>query len=158
MQTFSYMRRNSSNYSTLTVVILFIIAVIYESISCIYPYFTPLLGIGFYYIVNNFHNEAKWTTILFIFLYSIYFEIDRGMFIFSYIIFFMLFYYFILSSIKESLSCKSCLVFIYVIVGYLGYYIMNLFLSYLFNMPLPQFSPLYFLFIISDIILVFALL
>ncbi|HIP02441.1 MAG TPA: hypothetical protein EYG75_02895 [Campylobacterales bacterium] len=159
MQTFSNMRRDSINYSVVNpTYILFGIAMVYGVLSPIFFYLTPLIGLSFYYLSEHFEEEERQLENLLIFIYIAFIEINRGLFLFSFLLFFLIFYKIVLKTIKESIVCKWCLPMIYITMGYLGYYLFTLFLSNIFNFEAPAIGWGYLVFIFTDIILAFILL
>ncbi len=158
MQTFSNMRRNSIDFRALIPLALFFLAIIYQSLSSMYIYLSPLFGFCFYYMIVNFHKPDKLFQKVLIVIYILYFEIDKGFFIGSFILFFIISYGTFLIPLKNSIECKKCLIVLYVSFAYLGYFAFNLFLSFMFSLELPSISLLYLVYIISDIALVLLLL
>ncbi len=159
MQTFSNMRRNSINYSVVNpTYILFIIALIYGVLSPIFYFSTPLIGLSFYYLSEYFEDDERQLEIFLIFIYIAFMEINRGLFLFSFLLFFLIFYKIMIKTIKESIVCKWCLPLLYITIGYIGYYLFNLFLSNLFNYEAIQIGWGHLVFILTDIILAFILL
>jgi len=158
MQTLSNMRRNSTYNSTLTPYLLFILAIIYESLASMTLYLSPLLGLGFYYIISYIHDEARYRDFFLIILYALYVEIDRNMILLSFLFFTLIFYKLLFESLKKYIHCQACLVVIYITIGYIGYFLFNLFLAYIFNINLPLFSLNYLIFIMTDIFLALVLL
>jgi len=158
MQTFSNMRRNSTYHKTITPYILFIVAIVYESLASMTLFMSPLLGVGFYYIIQHIYDETRYRDFILIFLYALYVEIDRDMVLLSFLFFTLIFYKLLFHSFKKYVHCQICLVVAYIAVGYIGYFLFNLFLTYLLNMPLTNFSSNYLLYIITDILLVLVLL
>ncbi len=154
MQTLSNMRRNSTYHRTLTPYIIFVVAIIYESLASMTLYMSPLLGVGFYYIVQHIYDERRYRDFILIFLYAVYVEIDRGLVPLSFLFFTLIFYKFLFHSFKEYVHCQNCLILLYVTIGYLGYFLFNLFLTYIFNMPLAEFSGNYLLYILTDILII----
>jgi len=153
------MRRNSFNYRVINpTYILFVLALIYGLFSSMFYYLTPLIGVGFYYLMEHFEEEDHYLENLFIFIYISFIEINRGLFLFSFILFFILIYRFTLKVIKETIVCKWCLPIIYITFGYLGYYLFNLFISYIFNLEAPAIGLGYLVYIITDIFLAYILL
>jgi hypothetical protein len=153
------MRRDSINYSIVNPsYILFGIAMLYSILSPIFYFTTPLIGLSFYYLSEHFEDEDNQLENLLIFIYIAFVEINRGLFLFSFLLFFLLFHRLGLSLIKESIVCKWCLPAIYITLGYLGYYLFNLFISNIFNFEAPVISWGHFIFILTDIILAFILL
>ncbi len=158
MQTFSDMRRNSTYHQTLTPYLIFVIAIIYTSLASMTLTLSPLLGLGFYYIIYHIHDEQRYRDFVLIFLYALYVEIDRGLILLSFFFFTLIFYKLIFQSFQKYVHCQLCLIIAYVTIGYLGYYLFNLFLAYLFNVPLPIFTLNYLLFIVTDIFLALVFL
>ncbi len=152
------MRRNSTYHSTLAPYILFVVAIVYEALASMTLFMSPLLGVGFYYIIQHISDKRRYRDFILIFLYSLYVEIDRGLIPISFFFFTLIFYKFLFRSLKEYVNCQNCLVLLYVTIGYLGYFLFNLFLTYIFNMPLAQFSGNYFIYILTDILLILMLL
>ena len=152
------MRRNSTYHKTLTPYLLFVVAIVYESFASMTLFMSPLLGVGFYYIIQYIYDEARYRDFILIFVYALYVEIDRGMVLLSFFFFTLIFYKLLFRSFKEYVHCQNCLVLLYVSIGYLGYFLFNLFLTYIFNMPLTLFSLNYFIFILTDILFILVLL
>jgi hypothetical protein len=153
------MRRNSFNYRVVNpTYILFGIALLYGILSPMFYYASPLFGLAFYFLSMHFEDEDYYLSNLLIFVYIVLVEINRGLFLFSFLLFFLLTYNLAIRAIKESLICKWCVQVIFVIFGYVGYYIVNLFLSNIFNFESISLSWSYLVFILTDIFLVFVLL
>ncbi len=157
MQTFSHLRRSRFNLQPLLILLLFTGALVYESIGTIYPLLTPLLGVGFYYWRLHHGKKEYYFQILLFFVYTLWFEIDRDMLLFSFIILAMLYDTFLARRIETSFSCPFCLRLFYVAYAYGGYYLLNLFLAFLFNLPLPPFDTLYWIYMGSDLFLLVLL-
>jgi len=152
------MRRNSTHHHPLTPYLFFIAAVLYESLASMTLFMSPLLGVGFYYIIHHIYDEKRYSHFVLIFIYALYVEFDRGLIPLSFLLFTLIFYKLLFGSIKRHLHCQVCLVFLYITIGYLGYYLFNLFLAYLFNITLPHFGIAYLYFIVTDIFLTLVLL
>jgi hypothetical protein len=151
MQTFSYLRRSRFNLQPLIALLLFCAALFYESMGTIYLYLSPLLGIGFYFW-RKYHTDKKsYFYIGLFFLYTLYFEIDREMILFSFILLATFYHLFLAPKIETAINCTVCIYLIYVLYAYLGYYLFNLFLAFLFNINLPSFDPVYFIYMATDL-------
>ena len=148
------MQRRIINLEPLTPIFLFCGLVVYESISSLYVYITPLVGIVFLYLVQNIHDKEKTYINLALFLYLIFFEIDRGFFVFSSLIYFLIYYNFFHNELVNSVACQNCLKFLIIFLFYIGFYIVNLILSLLFNQDLPIFDITYIIYFVTDFILV----
>lgn len=138
--------------------ILFGVAMLYGVLSPMFYYLTPLIGLTFYYLSEHFEEEEHQLENLLIFIYIAFMEINRGLFLFSFLLFFMIFYKIVVRTIKESIVCKWCQPLLFITIGYLGYYLFNLFLSTVFNFEAPVIGWGYLVFILTDLILVFILL
>ncbi len=153
------MRRNSFNHSAVNpTYIYFVIAIIYGLFSSIFYYLTPLIGFCFYYLLNNYGRDDRWLENLFVFIYIAFIEINYGLFLFSFLVFFLIFHRLFLLIIKESIVCKWCLPILYVTLGYVGYFLFNLFLCNILNIEAPEIGIEHIVFIVTDIVLVFLLL
>ncbi len=157
MQTFSHLRRSRFNLQPLLTLLLFAAALVYESIGTIYPFLTPMLGVGFYYWRCHHAKKEHYFHIFLFFAYTLWFEIDRDMLLFSFIILAILYDTFLAKYIETSFSCPFCLRLFYVAYTYGGYYLLNLFLAFLFNMPLPDFNMLYWIYMATDLCLLVLL-
>ncbi len=159
MQTFSYMRRDSINYTTInSAYILFGFAILYAIISPIFYFLTPLLGFCFYYLAINFEDEDKKLENILIIIYVTFVELNYGLFVFSFLLFFALVYNLILKPLKESIIDRWILKVVFVLIAYLGYFLFNHFIGYIFNFQTQDIGWGYLVFIVSDIFLVFLLL
>ena len=148
------MQRSIFNYQPLVPIFLLIGLVLYESVTSIYVYITPLAGYIFLYIVENHHDKEKRWIIASLFLYLIYFEIDKGFFVFSSLILFLIYTKFFHTELKATMACKNCFKLTIITIYYIGFYILNLFASLIFNQDLPKMDISYIIYIISDFILV----
>jgi signal transduction histidine kinase len=148
------MQRNFTNNQPIKIILLAIILFIYESISSIFTYMSPLAGIIFIYLINNIENKEKYLINSLLLIYLSYFELDRGFFIFSSAILFVIYYNFLHKEISRSIICHNCLNAIYISIYYIGFYTINLLLSFIFGLELPKFDITYILYIITDTILI----
>ncbi len=159
MQTLSNLQRNSSYKRALTKILTAIGLLYYESITSIYPYLPSLFGLFFIYLLFYLNSKLRFYEILYSFFYIIVYELDKGFYLFSFIIFFIIYYNFIKEEIKKYIFCKLCLAFVYVFSGYIGYYGINYAISFILNENMPSLigfnNTLYFLNIAIDTVLVF---
>ena len=160
MQTFSNMRRDSFNHSIINpTYILFGLAMVYALFSPIFYYASPLVGLSFYYLTKHNDEENIKVIFLLIFIYICFMELNRGLFLFSFLIFYLILYSLgFIRFLKESIHCQWCFSTILVTISYIGYYFFNLFLTTIFNIEAPSIGWAYLVFIFTDIVLVFVLL
>jgi hypothetical protein len=148
------MQRSIINYQPIIPFVLLIGLILYESISSIYIYITPFAGYIFLYIVKNYQNKEKKWIILSLFIYLAYFELDRGFFVFSSFIIFMVYYKLFHGELESTIACKNCLKVTTIFIYYFSFYILNLLFSLIFNCKLPKLDITYVVFFISDIVAV----
>ncbi len=115
------------------------------------------IGVFFAYIVINFEKEKSRLYVYLSFAYLTIYDLDKGFYLFSSLLFFMLFYYIFVEKIRNFFTCSNCIIAIYVAVAYLGHFLLNSFISYILNQARPVFSEGYFYYIIIDIILAIVL-
>ena len=157
MQAFSNMRRNSADQKYLKLFFLSALMVLGQIMSSLYPFIPSFVGLLFCYILLNFHKEESLLPIFFAFVYLTFYDINRGFYLFSYVILFFLFYRFAVEKIQNMTTCSNCILTTYVFVAYLGHYALNCLFAYLTNMPFPYFSNHYFYYIAFDSIFAFML-
>lgn len=158
MQTFSRMRRNSTDKKYLNFFFFSVLIILGQIMSSLYPYIPSFVGLFFCYIILNFKNENKLLPVFLSFVYLTFYDINRGFYLFSYIILFSIFYQFALNKIQNITTCSNCILATYVFVAYIGHYALNCILAYFFNMPFPYFSNQYFYYIAFDSIVAFMFL
>ena len=152
------MRRNSSYHHPLIPYILFVVAIIYESLASMSLFLTPLFGVLFYYIIHHIYDPKRYVHFLLIVLFSLYVEFDRGLIPLTFVFFTIGFYKLLFRPIKQHIHCQACLSILYITIGYLGYYLLHLFLSTLFNLPTTNLLPYFLYYIPADIFLVLVFL
>lgn len=158
MQTFSNMRRNSIDQNYLTLFGICAWLLLGQSMSSLYPLIPSFVGVIFCYLIINFaHHEERAVTILLSFLYLTLYDLNKGFYLFSYVILFGIVYKFAIYKIQNIITCNNCILAVYVIMAYLGHFLLNSFFAYLDNAPFPYFSNYYFYYIAVDSILSFML-
>ncbi len=152
------MQRNSIYQTNIRYLFIFVCAVVYESISSIYPCLTPLFGVVFYLILLNMHDEKKVFPLILSFLYIFIFEIDKNFIPFSFLIFFFLYYVFLYEKIERFFVEKNYKIFFHILFAYMGYYLVNIAIDYLFDYNIPNLNYEYVFYIITDTLIVMVLL
>ncbi|WP_458701231.1 hypothetical protein ACKGJI_03765 [Sulfurospirillum sp. 1307] len=116
--------------------------------------FLPLFfGLFFVYLILNYEDEDKNIFIYLSFIYLSIYDINKGFYLFSSIIFFLIFYNLFVEKIKNTITCKSCILIIYIFFAYIGHYLLNVLISYILNQASPVFSADYFYYIIVDFLI-----
>jgi len=148
------MQRSIINYKPVVPILLLAGLIFYESITSLFSFITPLSGLVFLYLVNNIKDKEKININIVLFIYLTYYEIDRGLLVFSSVILFMIYYEFIHDELKNSIGCKSCLKVLVIVIYYIGLYIINLIVSLIFDLSLPILDISYVIYIVTDVFLV----
>lgn len=107
----------------------------------------------FIYVLINFEDEKNRLYLYLSFLYLIFYDINRGFYLFSYIFTFLIFYNFFLDKVRNYFSCINCILVMYVLVAYIGHYFMNVFIAYLLNETIIELSKEYIYYILIDMVL-----
>lgn len=148
------MQRSFTNKNSVKDSVLYIfLFVIYESLSSIYLFLPPLLGLLFILLINALDNNRTTAVLLISFCLAI-FEADKGYPLFSSIIFLLISYKFILPRFNYNVNCVPCLKFTYIILAYVGYYLFNLMLANIFLMPIPMLSYYIIYYIVIEFLIV----
>jgi hypothetical protein len=139
MQTFSTVQRNFTNKRALEYLAIFIAFSFYNSLSTIYAYLPPLIGVIFFYFVKAFKNSDNPTLILLASMLFI-FEVNYGFILFSTIIYFILSYKLFYDFIHHYINCKLCLKLIYVLNAYIGFWLFSYLLNEILWLTPPSFD------------------
>lgn len=148
------MQRSIPNQKSVKKLFIYtILYIVYESLSTIYPFLPPLFGVLFLLLVNAL-NKNDTISVLFISFCLLVFEADKGYILFSSIIFFLFVYKFILPKIIQNTSCNPCINAFYVLVAYLGFYLINVLIGNIFLLPIPDISYYIVYYIVIEFIVV----
>jgi len=150
------MRRSSidTNYTRL---VLFISLVFYQILSSLYLFLPLFVGLFFVYLILNYKKESRAVFVYFSFFYLCLYDINKGFYLFSSILFFIIFYNLFVERVKNYFSCKGCVLVIYITSAYIGHFFLNVFIAYLLNQEPPSFGMDYFYYIVTDSILAILL-
>ncbi len=152
------MQRDSFYKTNLKYFFIFLLLVVYGSLSSIYPYFSPLYGVAFYFILKHIYSQKYLFRVILAFLYIFIIEIDKGFIPLSFLLFFAIYYFFIVDKIERFFNEENYKIFFHILNTYIGYYLTNIVIGYLFNFELPSFDIKYFLYIITDFTIATVLL
>lgn len=143
------MQRSITHQKSLKDFILYLLAfLIYESMSSVYLFLPPLFGVLFFYLVKALDDEDT-VLIVFISLCLVIFEADKGYVLFSSIIYLFLAYKFVLPKLVQNFNCPSCLKLSYVVIPYVGFFLVNALVANIFLLEMPDinFYIIYYIFI-----------
>jgi hypothetical protein len=147
------MRRSSTDTNYLRLFFLSISFLFLLIMGSLYTWLPSFVGLFFIYVLINFEDEKNRLYFYLSFLYLIFYDIDRGFYLFSYIFTFLIFYNFFLDKVRNYFSCINCILVMYVLVAYIGHYFMNVFIAYLLNETIIELSKEYIYYILIDMVL-----
>lgn len=152
------MRRNSTDQNYLKLFWLSLWLSVGHVLSALYPLIPPFVGLVFTYVLLHAHQHEKNALSLSLcFLYLSVYDLDKGFFLFSYPLLFIMVYYFLAHKLQATFTCNNCILAVYVVIAYIGHFGVNVFLAYVNNEDFPYFSHYYFYYIAIDSILSFML-
>jgi hypothetical protein len=147
------MRRSSTDTNYLRLFFLSISFLFLLIMGSLYTWLPSFVGLFFIYVLINFEDEKDRLYLYLSFLYLIFYDINRGFYLFSYIFTFLIFYNFFLDKVRNYFSCINCILVMYVLVAYIGHYFMNVFIAYLLNETIIELSKEYIYYILIDMVL-----
>jgi hypothetical protein len=154
MQTFSSMRRNSTDYRNLKYILFVIILVIYQIAGSISTFLSPLVGVFFVYLLTTIQKENKNTrdqvNIYLIFLYFMFFELIRGFYLLGTLILFFIIFLFLKKRVISMFKSENWIIVIFVASAYFGLFLINNFFCYLQEKEFYSFSFIYIFYIFID--------
>jgi len=114
---------------------LLLLYLVYVSLSSIYLFLPPMFGVIFFYFIRSLDKQDI-SLLLFVVLFSLIYEADKGYLFLSSLVYFSFVYKFILPPIENFIECKRCMHFIYILLAYIGYWLFSLLLQQIFWMEL----------------------
>ena len=126
--------------------------------SSLYTNLPLLVGVFFAFIVISFENEKSNPYVYLSFAYLTIYDLDKGFYLFSSLLSFLIFYYLFVEKIRNFFTCSNCIIAIYVVAAYLGHFLFSSFIAYILNQDMPSFSQAYFYYIALDVLLAVVLL
>jgi hypothetical protein len=127
--------------------------VLYESLSSIYLFLPPLLGVLFFLFIQAFRKEDLLSIVLIVFSILVY-ESEKGYLLFSAIIYFAIILKYVLPKIEQNLNCKVCTKISIVILAYVGFYLFTSILSTIFLLPMPSINYYILYYIVIEFLIV----
>lgn len=150
------MQRSITNKKSIAPLVYIALFAIYESLSSVYLFLPPLLGVLFVLFVDALEREDT-IAVMSIAFCLVIFEADKGYTLFTSIIYFIIVYKFIMPRLIQSTSCYSCIKISYVILAYLGFFMFNYILSKIFLSPMPTMNYYIIYYIIIEFLIVSVL-
>ncbi|MGG7047664.1 MULTISPECIES: hypothetical protein [unclassified Campylobacter] len=157
------MRRNSSDLQIIGYALGVLALFVYEIATTIFIFLPPLIGLFFTYMVLEYARWQKsYTELGFGWYLSIAFllfaEQVNGFYLFSSIVAFFVFFYFMVDWLFATLKHRKFLLVIFVSAGYLGTYGVSNLINYMLNLPSMYLSYEYVAFIVVESFLAFVFL
>ena len=147
------MQRSLINQKPLVLFWYIVFFAIYESLSSIYLFLPPMLGVLYLFFSRALKEENTLYIVLVSFL-LILFEAEKGYLIFSTIIFFTIMYKFIMPKLIQNFSCNSCIKLSTVLLAYLGFYVYSIVISNIFLLPIPSIDYYIVYYIVIEFLIV----
>ena len=138
------MRRSSTDNSYLRLTLFSLFLVFIQIIGSLYTFLPLFIGVFFTYIVVNLENEKNIFYVYLSFIYLTIYDLNKGFYLFSSLLFVLLFYYMFVEKIRNSFSCTNCVLVIYVFIAYLGHALFNSLIAYILHQDLPVLNGGYF--------------
>lgn len=157
MQTFSNLRRDSSNKEILKTLLFLVATIFYISLSDIYYYLPPLFGIAFILYIK-FTEEKRYLYLLPLGIFLLFFEANKGYLFLSSVLFFIFSYYVVVPKIENYLNIKKYIIPIYVIYSYIFFHIFIFLLHLIFRLEPPNFHIIILYYIAIEILILSVLL
>lgn len=136
--------------------IFIIFLFLYQIASSVVLFLPPLLGFVFVYLLINFRKNGFDKTSLQIIIYMLFIEIIHGIFLFSSVFAFVVFYYYLLEKIFYKFKNRDILIIIFIIFLYLFILSFNSFLAYLLSDNKFIFTNFYIYYICLESLLAIA--
>lgn len=147
------MQRSITHKKSLAPLLYIALFAIYESLSSIYLFLPPLLGVLFVLFSQSLKKEDSLAVFSLVFC-LILFEAEKGYLLFSSVIYFALIYRFVIPKLFKNFSCLSCIKFVKILLVYLGFFIFSLLLSNIFLLPVPSISYYIIYYIVIEFFIV----
>ncbi len=147
------MRRNSTNPNYIKISFFALLLVLLQVLSNTFLFMPTFVGVFFTYIIINISHEEDFFYIILSFLYLSFYELNKGFYLFTYVVLFIFYYYLFDEKIRNYFKCKNCILFVYVLIAYVGHYFMNALFAYLLNEHFPSFTLEYLYYIAFDFVI-----
>jgi len=133
------MQRSISHQNPVRPFLYVVLFLLYSSLSSIYPFLPPMLGVLFVLFAKALKNSDSLYALIVAFCLVI-FEANNGYMLFSSIFYIYLVYKLILPKISQNFSCKICIRISYIFLSYLGYFLFLTLISNIFLLQTPELS------------------
>ncbi|MDA3967397.1 MULTISPECIES: hypothetical protein [Helicobacter] len=139
MQTFSSVRRNSTDKKYLKNIILSICCIVYVCITDIFYLLPPLFGV-IYILSQEYYEQHEYGAFYILVPYFIFFEASKGLLFLSSILFIVFSFKIVLPKFRRLFGYSKIFIPLFIFYAYFGYFAFLYLFSYLFDYPSPTFS------------------
>lgn len=153
MQTFSTMRRNSTNKKNLKIFFLVCVLIGYTALTDIFYFLPPLLGV-MYVLAQENYEAHSFEIFYFLVPFFIYFEASKNLPFLSIILFIALSFQIVLPKFRKFFGHNKIFIPLFIAYAYLGYFLFLDFFGYFFDIDVPQISWLIGFYIACEIVLI----
>lgn len=157
MQTFSTMRRNSTDKKNLRIFFLVVFFIVYVAITDIYYLLPPLFGVT-YVITQEKYEEHSFEIFYFFVPFFLYFEASKGLPFLSTLLFMLFSFKILLPKFRKFFGYSKIFIPFFIFYAYFGYFAFLYFFGWLFDIQIPQFSPFLALYAGIEVILIWIFL
>ena len=133
------MQRSIAHKNPVEISLYLLLFILYSSLSSIYPFLPPMLAVLFV-LFSKALTQGDTSTIIIVSFTLVIFEANNGYTLFSSIIYFYILHKFILSKIKQNVSCPECIGVISTLLVYLGYFLFLTLIANIFLLNTPEIS------------------
>jgi len=147
------MQRSISHNKSLNPLIYILVFVVYISLSSVYLFLPPLLGLLFF-LFSRAIDRADSLSVLWISFALLLFEANFGYALFSSIIYFYIVKKFFMPSLEQSFYCGGCIKISYILFAYIGYFLFLLLLGNIFMLETPKLNYYIIYYIVIEFFLV----
>ncbi|RAX54672.1 hypothetical protein CCY99_02600 [Helicobacter sp. 16-1353] len=150
------MRRNSTykNYINTSLFLCFLL--FYNFLSSMYLFLPPLFGVLFLYFIRLF-NDSRYYALFFFALVTFVYEIDKRFYPGILFIIYILVYILLFLKIVKIFGKFNIFEILYAPIIYISYFFINFFIMLLYNDNIDIWTPMIFLYILCEIILILVI-
>ena len=150
------MQRSLANQKILSDIAIAIAFVLYQSLSSIYLFLPPLLGVLFFYFIHALEKEDVRSLVLIIILLLV-FEAEKDFLLFGTLVYFTFVYRFIIPRLRIVISCDLCLKVIFLFLAYPGFIMYSYILNQVLWVETPSFDWHLFYYMFIEFFMVLGL-
>lgn len=150
------MQRSLSDQKILSHIGIIFAFVLYQSLSSIYLFLPPLLGVLFFYFIYALEKEEVGSLVLVIILLLV-FEAEKDFLLFGTLVYFTFIYRFVIPRLRIMISCKVCLKVFFLFLAYPGFIMYSYILNQVLWVETPSFDWHIFYYMFIEFFMVLGL-